>query len=186
MSSSLGPCGLHPTRLLCLWDSPGKNTGEGCHALLQGSSRPRDGTHLSYTPALAGTFFTSSATWEALSQVQGRSTSNRCHNLKVFQDLQMRRSHLNLSSKFIDITGETCNTALLWLSWPWKVFFVCVFFFKFNLIASEKLQHNQLKSLRDQFTTDLFHKQISLNLAIYGRSKGNFKEKKDVLVNIKF
>ena len=24
------------TRLLCRWDSPGKNTGVGCHALLQG------------------------------------------------------------------------------------------------------------------------------------------------------
>ena len=24
------------TRLLCLWDSPGKNTGVGCRALLQG------------------------------------------------------------------------------------------------------------------------------------------------------
>ena len=28
--------GLQPARLLCLWDSPGKNTGVGCHALLQG------------------------------------------------------------------------------------------------------------------------------------------------------
>ena len=25
-----------PTRLLCPWDSVGKNTGVGCHALLQG------------------------------------------------------------------------------------------------------------------------------------------------------
>ena len=25
-----------PYRLLCLWDSPGKNTGVGCHSLLQG------------------------------------------------------------------------------------------------------------------------------------------------------
>ena len=25
----------HPTRLLCPWDSPGKNTGVGCHFLLQ-------------------------------------------------------------------------------------------------------------------------------------------------------
>ena len=25
-----------PTRLLCPWDSPGKNTGVGCHSLLQG------------------------------------------------------------------------------------------------------------------------------------------------------
>ena len=28
--------GLCPARLLCPWDSPGKNTGVGCHALLQG------------------------------------------------------------------------------------------------------------------------------------------------------
>ena len=25
-----------PTGLLCPWDSPGKNTGVGCHSLLQG------------------------------------------------------------------------------------------------------------------------------------------------------
>ena len=36
MSDSLGPCGPWPARLLCLWDSPGKNTGVACHALLQG------------------------------------------------------------------------------------------------------------------------------------------------------
>ena len=29
---------LKPTRLLCPWDSPGKNTGVGCHFLLQGMS----------------------------------------------------------------------------------------------------------------------------------------------------
>ena len=27
--------GLLPTRLLCLWDFPGKDTGVGCHFLLQ-------------------------------------------------------------------------------------------------------------------------------------------------------
>ena len=30
------PHGLLPTRLLCPWDSPGKDTGVGCHFLLQG------------------------------------------------------------------------------------------------------------------------------------------------------
>ena len=35
MSNSLLPSGLSPTRLLCLWDSPGKVAGVGCHALLQ-------------------------------------------------------------------------------------------------------------------------------------------------------
>ena len=29
------PRGLWPARLLCLWDSPGKNTGLGCHSFLQ-------------------------------------------------------------------------------------------------------------------------------------------------------
>ena len=33
---SVGSHGLGPFRLLCPWDSPGKNTGVGCHALLQG------------------------------------------------------------------------------------------------------------------------------------------------------
>ena len=32
----LQPHGLWPTRLLCPWDFPGKNTGVGCHFLLQG------------------------------------------------------------------------------------------------------------------------------------------------------
>ena len=36
MSDSLRPHGLQPPRLLCPWDSPGKNPGVGCHFLLQG------------------------------------------------------------------------------------------------------------------------------------------------------
>ena len=34
--SHVWPHGLQPARLLCPRDSPGKNTGVGCHALLQG------------------------------------------------------------------------------------------------------------------------------------------------------
>ena len=36
MSDSLRPRGLYPAKLLYPWDSPGKNTGVGCHSLLQG------------------------------------------------------------------------------------------------------------------------------------------------------
>ena len=36
VSDSLRPHWLKLTRLLCPWDSPGKNTGVGCHFLLQG------------------------------------------------------------------------------------------------------------------------------------------------------
>ena len=35
-SDSLRPRGLQPSRLLCPWHFPGKNTGVGCHFLLQG------------------------------------------------------------------------------------------------------------------------------------------------------
>ena len=35
MPNSLPPCGLKPTKFLCPKHSPGKNTGLGCHALLQ-------------------------------------------------------------------------------------------------------------------------------------------------------
>ena len=36
MSNSLWSHGLQPARLLCPWDSPGKNAGVGSHSLLQG------------------------------------------------------------------------------------------------------------------------------------------------------
>ena len=35
MSNSVWPHRWKPIRLLCPWDSPGKNTGVGCHYLLQ-------------------------------------------------------------------------------------------------------------------------------------------------------
>ena len=43
-------------------DSPGENTGVGCHALLQGISPTRDGTEALMSPASAGRFITTSAT----------------------------------------------------------------------------------------------------------------------------
>ena len=55
------PNGLQSTRLLSPWDFLGKNTGMGCHFLLQGSSQPRDWTCVS---CIAGRFFHCWATWE--------------------------------------------------------------------------------------------------------------------------
>ena len=54
MSGSSWPHGLQPSRLSVHGDSPGKNIGVGCHALLQGSSQPRDQTQVSF---IAGEFF---------------------------------------------------------------------------------------------------------------------------------
>ena len=46
MSLSSRVHGLQPTRLLCPWDSPGKNTGVGRHAFLQGIFLPIQGSNL--------------------------------------------------------------------------------------------------------------------------------------------
>ena len=55
MSDALWPHGLQPTRLLCPWDSLGKNIGVGCHSLLQGIFLTLGSNQVS---CIAGRFFT--------------------------------------------------------------------------------------------------------------------------------
>ena len=65
MPDSLQPHGLWPARLLCPWGSPGKNTGVGCHALLQGIFLTQGSDPpLLLSLALAVRFFITSVTWE--------------------------------------------------------------------------------------------------------------------------
>ena len=60
------PHGLWPTaRLLCPWDSPGKNTGVGCHAFFQ-RIFPTQGLNPGLLHCTSGRFFTGWATMEAL------------------------------------------------------------------------------------------------------------------------
>ena len=65
VSDSLQPQGLQPARILCPWDSPGENTGMGCHALLQ-EIFPTSGIKLIYplSPALASRLFTTEPLWK--------------------------------------------------------------------------------------------------------------------------
>ena len=58
VSDSVRPHGLQPSRLLCPWDSPGKILEWAAISFSRGSSRPRDQTSVSVSPALAGGFFT--------------------------------------------------------------------------------------------------------------------------------
>ena len=55
VSDSLQHHGLYLTRLLCQWNSPGENTGVGCHSLLQGIFPTRDRTRVSH---IVSRFFT--------------------------------------------------------------------------------------------------------------------------------
>ena len=80
--------GLWPTRLLCPWDSPGKNSGVGCHALLQGIFQPRDRTQVS---CIAGRFFTIWATREDLKYVY--------YNLNCGLRMLLQRSKCHIDYK---------------------------------------------------------------------------------------
>ena len=52
-AKSLQSCSTLCSHIECTWDSPVKNTRVGCHALLQGISRPRDWTWVSYVSCTA-------------------------------------------------------------------------------------------------------------------------------------
>ena len=57
MSDSLQAYGLQPTKFLCPWHCPGKNTGVGCHDLHQGIL-PSQGSNLHFLHILFCGFFT--------------------------------------------------------------------------------------------------------------------------------
>ena len=84
MSRSLGPHGLLSPRLLCPWDSPGKNTGVGCHTLPPGME-PTSPT----SPALADGFFTSTtleATYrDARDKISCNVESGKCFPVESLQ-----------------------------------------------------------------------------------------------------
>ena len=71
ISNSLWPQGLQPTRLLCPWNSPGKKYWSGLPFPSPGDLPDSGMECASLAPsALAGRFFTSGITWEALSSLK--------------------------------------------------------------------------------------------------------------------
>ena len=64
VSDSLRPHGLQLTKHFSPWNFLGKNTGAGCHFLLQGSSQPRDQTHVSCTSCISRQILYHCTTWE--------------------------------------------------------------------------------------------------------------------------
>ena len=54
MSDSVRPHRQKPTRLFCPWDSPGKNTGVGCHFLLQSMKVKSESEVTQSCPTLSG------------------------------------------------------------------------------------------------------------------------------------
>ena len=83
--------GLLPSRLLCPWDFPGKNTGGGSISFSRGSSQSRDQTHVScfgrwslyqWITWEALSWFTHFLWWKLLQQLP----KNRCMEKDFFWD----------------------------------------------------------------------------------------------------
>ena len=55
-----------PTTLLCPWNFPGRNTGVGCHFLLQGFFLTQDPTWVSWISCIGRGVLYSCAAWESL------------------------------------------------------------------------------------------------------------------------
>ena len=83
--------------------SSSKNTGVGCHALLQGIFLIRDQT-MSPTPsALTGEFFTTSTNWKALHPCEKRENQIIFHMAKFLPDPWLRMG-LSYGNRFYLVT----------------------------------------------------------------------------------
>ena len=78
-----------PCQALCLWNSPGKNTGVGSIPFSRGSSQLRDWTRVS---CIAGRFFTIWVTREALYNWANNDGSIKSISLEFKEDKQ-QQSH---------------------------------------------------------------------------------------------
>ena len=82
--NSLQDHGLYPARLLCPWDSPGKDTGVSCHALLQGISQPRSPTpQADSLPSEPYVTVPQSARASQRARSEGRDPRIRCLTRKI-------------------------------------------------------------------------------------------------------
>ena len=87
MSDSVRPHRRQPTRLPHPWDSPGKNTGVGCHFLLQCMKVKSESEVAQSCPTLSDPMDCPSRLlhpWD----FPGKSTGVGCHCLPCYKDLQ--------------------------------------------------------------------------------------------------
>ena len=88
--------------LLCPQDPPGKNTGVGCHGLLQGILLSQGSNPCLKPPALASRFFTTRATWEA--HYHFECLVNSTCLLGRDTNTQLQREKFKESANFLVIT----------------------------------------------------------------------------------
>ena len=127
------------------WVSPGKNIGVGCHALLRGSSQPRDQTRVSHVYCTGSGFLTTRAIREAplgktcISQrVQAVQFSMPWRPVTICPDIRIIYLVVNITRRQLpyptfDSLTNVCPASKLWscciyLNWlPFYIFLPALF-----------------------------------------------------------
>ena len=131
MSDSVRPHRRQPNRLLCPWDSPGKNTGVGCHFLLQCMKVKSESEVIQLCPTLSNPMDGS---------LPGKSTGVGCHCLlqKFLLAILMLWSNCSKSVSFLSLAVLTDHFVLTIHSLNngshFLAFFTCFILFDYILV----------------------------------------------------
>ena len=106
--------GLWPTRLLCLWDFPGKDTRVGSISFSRGSSGPRDSTFISCIGRQILYHWTS---WEALESL--KHLFNLCIYSFYLDGVEFLGTYRILSLSFFLTTYSKNSFLKAWAGWLW-------------------------------------------------------------------
>ena len=97
MSDYVWPHRWPPIRLLCPWDSPGKNTGVGCHFLLQCMKVKSESEVAQSCPTLSNLMDCSLPGSSVHGIFPGKSTGVGCHCLLLSSLGKASKSHMPMS-----------------------------------------------------------------------------------------
>ena len=154
MSSSGRPHRLQSTRLPCPWDSPGKNTGVGCHFLLQCMKAKSESEFAQSCPTVSdpmdcslpgssihGIFQARVLEWGAIAFPGRKHKSNLknyiLHNIFYIQNMYILHS-INIQALFI--YGEKSVIYVLnhLFNFPQSLFCFFFFFFSLTIFCSQR------------------------------------------------
>ena len=133
MSDSVWPHRRQPTMLPCPWDSPGKNTGVGCHLLLQCMKVKSETKSLSHVLLLAMSWTTAYQASPSMG-FSRQSTGVGCHcllwmeSLPIINPYTMSSAFTNLSFLFTLNWLDFVTQDFFKISWKLYLFWAHVLF----------------------------------------------------------
>jgi len=139
----LHPYGLEPARLLCPWASPGKNTGVGCHVLLQGIL-PTQGSN----PALLCLLHWQVGSLPLAPPGKLLSKSWGCHTQHIWKMLKVHLKSCHHKEKLIIMCSGGCFLDLLWSfhnSYKYWIIMFCIWNIVCQLHLNKKRSVSFLK-----------------------------------------